>query len=54
VDVEDLGHERHVAVDLRGSGRVVARVVGGAPAVGDEVGVTLGARRAFGPDGRAV
>jgi ABC-type sugar transport system ATPase subunit len=53
VDVEDLGHERHVAVDLEGRGRVVARVFGVAPALGDRVGVSLGAVRRFGPDGRA-
>jgi multiple sugar transport system ATP-binding protein len=53
VDVEDLGHERHVAVDLPGRGRVVARVEGVAPPVGAATGVAFGDVRRFGADGRA-
>ncbi len=54
VDVEDLGHELHVAVELDGRGRVVARVGGAAyPPPGSRTGVELGATRRFGPDGRA-
>ncbi|HEX8002820.1 MAG TPA: ABC transporter ATP-binding protein [Mycobacteriales bacterium] len=52
VDVEDLGHERHVAVDLGARGRVVARTAT-APPLGARVGVTLDRVRRFGPDGRA-
>ena len=54
VDVEDLGHERHVAVDLPGRGRVVARLGAGPhPPLGTPTGVEIGATRRFGPDGRA-
>jgi multiple sugar transport system ATP-binding protein len=55
VDVEDLGHERHVAVDLPGRGRVVARVGAGPyPPLGSRTGVELGVARAFDAAGRAV
>ena len=55
VDVEDLGHERHVAVDLPGRGRVVARLGAGPhPPLGTPTGVELGATRRFGPDGNAL
>ena len=54
VDVEDVGHERHVTVELPGRGRVVARLAAAdAPAVGDHTGVLIGASRRFGADGRA-
>ena len=53
VDVEDLGHERHVAVDLGARGRVVARTDAHVP-VGTRTGVELLRVRRFGPDGRAV
>ena len=55
VDVEDLGHERHVAVDLPGRGRVVARLGAGPhPPLGTPTGVELGATRRFGSDGKAL
>jgi ABC-type sugar transport system ATPase subunit len=53
VDVEDLGHERHVAVDLGVRGRVVARTTGHA-AVGSRTSVALERVRRFGRDGRAT
>ena len=54
VDVEDLGHERHVAVDLGARGRVVARVGAGTDhPVGSRTSVALDRVREFGPDGRA-
>ena len=54
VDVEDLGHERHVAVDLPGRGRVVARLGAGPhPPLGTPTGVEIGATRRFDADGRA-
>ena len=54
VDVEDLGHERHVAVDLGPRGRVVARVAAGTDhQVGALTSVALDRVRRFGADGRA-
>ena len=56
VDVEDMGHEAHVAVDLDGT-RVVARVPSpSAWALGSRTGVAVepAAVRSFGPDGRAA
>ena len=54
VDVEDLGHERHVAVDLPGRGRVVARLGAGPhPALGTPTGVEIGATRRFDAEGNA-
>ena len=54
VDVEDLGHERHVAVDLPGRGRVVARLGAGPhPPLGTPTGVEIGATRRFDADGAA-
>ena len=53
VDVEDLGHERHVAVDLGPRGRVVARTGAHVP-LGTRTGVELLRVRRFGQDGKAT